>query len=262
MEDLNKNNVQTLSHILIESRQELKQMQEEADELRETHHDKVYEKAAELQNKDKMTVIKEMKEREKQSRMYKKISFVLAPQRYQAITRLGIPKGMMQATTKEIWDFLQAKEKTNDKIEWEYTEQEQEIEYRLREWNILHFNQSIGTPLASTEWEANLSPDSVIDSNIVDVIHKAIEADSTLHPDSICLLQEMQNKITKPMPPEKTTVSLEEFQSFFKHTPEDRSSSPRGLHLGHYKSASYSSELSSILWNIAVLALENKHPLQ
>ena len=72
----------------------------------------------------------------------------------------------------------------------------------------------------------------------------------------------MKNKVTNPMPHEKTTVSFEEFQSFFKHTPEARSSSPSGLHLGHYKSASYSSDLTEILWRIALLALENKRPLQ
>ena len=44
-------------------------MQEETDIIRETHHNKVYEKATELHNKDKMT-IKKIKERGKQSRVY------------------------------------------------------------------------------------------------------------------------------------------------------------------------------------------------
>ena len=47
-------------------------MQEEAGDIREVHHDKTYEKAAEMYHKDKMTIIKEMKEREKQCRVYKK----------------------------------------------------------------------------------------------------------------------------------------------------------------------------------------------
>ena len=74
-------------------------MQEKADEIRDIHHDKVYEKAAELYHKDKMTVIKEMKEREKQCRVYQKISFVLAT-RFQEITRLGIP-GYLELFTRE-----------------------------------------------------------------------------------------------------------------------------------------------------------------
>ena len=47
-------------------------MQEETDIIRETYHDKVYEKGAELYNKDKVTIIKDMKERGKQSRIYQK----------------------------------------------------------------------------------------------------------------------------------------------------------------------------------------------
>ena len=64
------------------------------------------------------------------------------------------------------------------------------------------------------------------------------------------------------MPVEKTTASLDEFVSFFKHTPEDRSSSPSGLHLGHYKAAALSEEFSSILWSIGNIALENKFALK
>ena len=43
-------------------------MHEEAYEHREIHLDNLHEKAAELENKDKMTVIKELKEREKQKK--------------------------------------------------------------------------------------------------------------------------------------------------------------------------------------------------
>ena len=261
MEALAPKSLDDINLILHEARHELKAMQEEADEIRDIHHDQVYEKAAELHNKDKMILIKELKEREKQGRIFKKISYVLTPFQHQAITRLGIPAGMMQSTTKEIWDFLQLKERTKEKIDWEFTEDENYIQFRLREWNILHFNQSHATPLASATWEKHLTPEEIVDSQIPDIIQRAIDADTTLHPDSKCLLEEMKRKVSKPMPDDKTTASLEEFQTFFRHTPEDRSSSPSGLHLGHYKAASLSQEFSSILWNIAILALHNKHAL-
>ena len=54
------------------------------------------------------------------------------------------------------------------------------------------------------------------------------------------------------MPIEKTTISHEVFQFFFCHTP---------LHLGHYKAAVFSEEFSAILWNIALIALENEYAL-
>lgn len=64
---------------------------------------------------------------------------------------------MLQISTKEIWDFLQIKEKTKEKIEWEYTEDEVEIKFCLREWNRMHFNRSSETSLASEEWEEEIS---------------------------------------------------------------------------------------------------------
>ena len=70
------------------------------------------------------------------------------------------------------------------------------------------------------------------------------------------------NNIKDPMPEEKTTISFEEFQSFYKTTKEDISSSPSGLHLGHYKAAAYSTDFSTILWSIASLALDNQYCLR
>ena len=186
---------------------------------------------------------------------------MLVPHRFQAITRLGTPKGMMEAPTHEIWKFLQEKERTREKVEWDYTEDDEDIKVRLKEWNILHFNQSSETPLATKRWEQPLQPNQIIDNEISDTIQKAIDENPDLHPDSICLLQEMKKKVSKPMPIEKTTISHEEFQSFFRHTPEDRSSSPSGLHLGHYKAATVSEEFSAVLWNIALIALENEYAL-
>ena len=261
IEHLVPKSIDQLNKILHETRAELTAMQEDADEIREIYHDQVFEKAAELRNKDKMVLVKELKEREKQSRINRKIAFVLTPFRNQAITRLGILLDMMKSTTKDIWDYLQLKERTKEDIQWEFTEDEDKIKFRLKEWNVLHFNQSVETPLASEQWENNLTPENIVDNEIANIIQRAIENDKTLHPDSVCLLEEMKKKIANPMPVEKTSASLEEFTSFFKHTPEDRPKSPNGLHLGHYKAASLSEEFSKILWKIADIALTNKYAL-
>ena len=96
-------------------------MQEEAYEHREIHLDNLNEKAAQLENKDKMTVIKELKEREKQKRMFQQINFILKSFTSNNVSRLGIPKRMHNSTTQEIWDYIQI---TREKeIQWEYTEE-------------------------------------------------------------------------------------------------------------------------------------------
>ena len=60
LEEFNNKPTPALITIPAEAREELKQMQEEAYEYREYHLDKLYEKAAELENKDKMIIIKEL----------------------------------------------------------------------------------------------------------------------------------------------------------------------------------------------------------
>ena len=71
----------------------------------------------------------------------------------------------------------------------------------------------------------------------------------------------MKNIVSKPMLPEKTKISVEEFQAFYRRTPEERSSSRSGLHLGHYKATSFSKEFSTILCLIASIAFDNQYSL-
>ena len=126
-EELKQQTIPQLNKLLQNQRRDLRAMQNDADEYRTKHNENLIEKAAELLDKDKMQIVKGMQEREKQSRTFNKLAFVLTQERFQAITRLGIPKGMLKSPIHEIWEFLQKKEKTKDHIDWEYTEDEGEI---------------------------------------------------------------------------------------------------------------------------------------
>ena len=57
-------------------------------------------------------------------------------------------------------------------------------------------------------------------------------------------------------------ITVEKFRSFYLRTKESKSSSPSGLHLGHWKSAATSLELSEILVTIINISLHNYHSLQ
>lgn len=74
---LKHQSISDLQDLLFKERQELKNMQEASEEHREKHMDEIYSKAAELMHKDKMTVVKTIKEHEKQRRLFQKIAFVL-----------------------------------------------------------------------------------------------------------------------------------------------------------------------------------------
>ena len=71
----------------------------------------------------------------------------------------------------------------------------------------------------------------------------------------------MLQKISTPVPATKTSFTVEEFQAFYRHTPEERSSSPSGLHLGHYNAAAFDKYFSGILCDIASIALSQKYTL-
>ena len=55
----------------------------------------------------------------------------------------------------------------------------------------------------------------------------------------------------------RTQITEEHFRSFYKCTPEDKSASPSGLHLGHYKSAASDETFSYVLWSILHMAYVN-----
>jgi len=78
---------------------------------------------------DIVRAVAEMKTREKQKKMWRKISFV-TKQRGNYVTRLGIPIGYKNASTQAIWDYLQ---NPKSKPTWYYVTDPAEIERRLLE---------------------------------------------------------------------------------------------------------------------------------
>ena len=124
--------------------------------------------------------------------MFQRINFILKSFTPNNVSRLGIPQGMNNSTAQEIWDYIQI---TPEKqIKWEYTEDGTIIKFRLREWNILHFNQSHETPLASQEWEQKLTPKDQLTEDMTDIIEEAIKDSPDLHANSRCVLEEILKK--------------------------------------------------------------------
>lgn len=107
---------------------------------------------AEEKRKDVETIIRDMREREKQSRIFQRIGNALKSTSFSQISRLGLPKQLRNEDTQTIWDFIKYTPAAEmKKVEWEYIEDVVETERRLFEWNILHFNQAHTTPLATKE---------------------------------------------------------------------------------------------------------------
>ena len=252
-----------LEEALVEARRTLIDMQDKSWEIRNTHHDDRIQAAARAENKDVLTKIKEMKEREKQKRIFDHIGSALKNKSFGNITRLGLPKEVYNRSTDMIWDYIQSKTQAEmKKVQWHYIEDPQEIERRLLEWNILHFNQASETPLANQTWHDKLDPCDKTDDELDIILQEKLSQDDDLCPTTRCFLEQIQTNIQKPMPKTMTEMTQEQFYKFYRTTPEDKSASPSGLHIGHYKAASKNDDFSFVVWKIMSLAYTNSYCLQ
>ena len=247
-----------LPEILARERQKLLEMQENSWDIRDAGNYKIQAKMAEEKRKDVETIIRDMREREKQSRLFQRIGNALKTTNYAQITRLGLPKNLRSEDTEAIWNFIQSTPAAElKKMEWEYIEDNIEIERRLLEWNILHFNQAHNTPLATPEWQQKLDPINKSDDDLETILYDTLTSNVDLAPETICLLEQIQCNLQPQMSQAQTTITEEHFRSFYQKTPEDKSSSPSGLHLGHYKAASSNNDFSYVLWSILSIAYSN-----
>lgn len=130
------------------------------------------------------------------------------------------------------------------KVQWFYTEDPQEIERRLVEWNTLHFNQAGETPLANQNWSDKLDPCNKTDDELEHVLHHRLSQGPDLCPTTKCFLQQIQSDMQKPIPKSMTIMTLDQSRDFYRKTTEDKSASPSGLHIGHYKAASKNQDFS------------------
>jgi len=246
-----------INQLITEERQALRQIQEDIEIHREEHLDKLREHYASQQQKDKSVVVTEMKNREKQKRAWNKIAFV-TKSRSNGVSRLGIPQGMESATTQEIWDYLQDPEV---KPEWVYITNEKEIEDRLVQWQHLHYAQARETPFASNEWFRRVDVNNVDQDEIQAVLDNNVDLTS-LHPTSRRLMKELTDNLIPKMPESTTKITTSKYMRFYKKTSEKTSSSPSGLHMGHWKASATSEELSSLLVEILNIAVSNSYVLQ
>ena len=251
-----------LDQILETERDKLIEMQDNSWDIREGHHNDRITAAAIAENKDVATKIKELKEREKQRRTFDRLGSILKTRSYGNITRLGLPTEVQHETTDVIWTYIQSKtQQEMKKVQWMYIEDQAQIERRLVEWNILHFNQASETPLANENYKNKLDPCDKTDSELEHILKHKLSEGHDERPEVKFFLQQIQQNIQTPMPKEKTNLTEAQFRDFYRKTPEDKSASPSGLHLGHYKAASTNSDFSWVLWKILTLAYTNSYCL-
>jgi len=250
-------NPENLANVLTQERQCLKQIQTDIEFHREAHLEKICEHAASEKNVTKEHIIKEIKNREKQKRSWQKIKYV-TKSRGNGVSRLGIPVGYEHRSTKDIWNFLQTPYVHPDFV---YITDPDEIEKRLVEWQYLHYMQASETPLADAYWYKKLNPNDLTDADIQQVLNGKMNEDPTIHASSKCFFQEISENIIPDIPTSLSDITTSKFKHFYSKTKESTSSSPSGLHLGHWKAAATCDSLSSVLTSIINIAINNSYTL-
>ena len=145
---------------------------------------------------------------------------------------------------------------------WTYITDPKQIETVLVQWQKHHYTQANSTPLANPNWAASKDPTTINQQEVDEILRETLDDDQTLSPASAALLQEIKNNIIPTMPLQKSTINVEKFRSFYLRTIERKSSSPSGLHLGHWKAAATNQAFSEILVTIINISLHNSHSLQ
>jgi len=249
-------NVDNIDRMITQERQELKQIQEDIDIHREDHLTKIQERSAADNNKALKTVIKEMKNREKQKRAWARIKFV-TKRRSGGVTRLGIPLGYEDAPMEAVWNFLQD---PKSQLEWVYITDPIQIENKLIQWQELHYNQAGDTPFASTYLHENMNPNNISEDDIMENLHHNTHMDG-LHAASKEFFHKISESLLPQMNEQSVSITYAKYKSFYSKCPEKTSSSPSGLHMGHWKAAATDATLTSILVLIMDIAVTNSYSL-
>jgi len=259
LEDTNLTSLIKLQERISQERVDLKFLHEEEDVVRIDHLDYLHEKAVEIQNKKKATIIKNMKMREVQKRSWAKIRYVTKQSSNRSIERLGIPKGYENKSTEAIWDYLSS---PGSKPTFTYINDPDEIEKRLIEWQYCHYGQAKETPLSTMTWHEKLDPLQKSNEEMDEVMTGDIFEESDLPDESKDFLRHMTSNVQPEMNAKDYEISESTFRNFYSKAKESTSSSPSGLHLGHWKAGAEDKDICKVLAGLVRIAVQNTYTLK
>jgi len=253
--------VEQLDEQIKACKQEFQIMQDENIEYRESHMNRLHQKAALQQNKTLENIIKIIQQREKQSRSWIKINSVTKQKEFSQFDKLGLPAHLITAPTHAIWKYLQ--NTPSLEVQWEYITDLDEIEKRLIEWNDLHFKQADETAFGNEHWKEMLDPEKFSDEKVQEELNKVLrDNDGHMSIPARELLKEINSHVCTTMQPSQYKITCKQFRYFYKRTPEKRSSSPSGLHISHWKALARDEHLSNVWTSILEICLQYSYTLE
>ena len=166
--------------------------------------------------KNKAKIIRNIRKREELKEMFKKLRRMRGTDRHTGITTVKVP-------TDPKVDPKQC-------TEWKEVDTPEEVETAIRERNRLHFGQADGTPFATPKMKEQL--DFMASTKTAELI-----LDGQYEPDDVTsAAAALADHLRKaPVPEIAAELSEAAFRGKLKTWPEKTTTSPSGLHLGHWK---------------------------
>ncbi|KAI2501501.1 hypothetical protein MHU86_12946 [Fragilaria crotonensis] len=196
----------------------------------------VLEATGKQADKESATRLRHMKKAEDIKQLFRKISGVRKNKLRQGVTRIEIP--------------LHPDDNPKMCTEWRQIDVPTEIVRLLQERNRAHFGQAKGTPftVAPLLDDLGFCGDRPSSTRILDGTYQLrTNDDDDVSKNVRLLLQHMTQVHEMAASPSFPTISMDDFMSKLRVWSESTTTSPSGLHLGHYKALiarhSYSSDL-------------------
>ncbi|KAI2495020.1 hypothetical protein MHU86_19495 [Fragilaria crotonensis] len=202
--------------------QEIKELVATSTERRDQElKQKLHNLEQSMDSADRKTAIqiRRLKKAEDIKNMFKKLANVRKTHTRQGVTRVEVPR-LEGEDPKTCTDWIQIDVPT-------------EVLERLQQRNRNHFGQAFGTPFTVPPLATDLGMDGATlhGQQILDGVYNS----TTLHGNVQLLLSHMKQVHDIRQNPSKPTITEEEFEGKLRVWTESTTTSPSGLHLGHYK---------------------------
>jgi hypothetical protein len=213
---------------LLHSQSSLKEMEKNSLDLR---HAEMEAKANDAHDAGKTAIKKNLdtlRAMEAKVEMYRKVKAIRGKFNKSGFTSIEVPTSWPEAHTAA--DNLQNLPDPKEATVWKTVDLPDEIVYYLLTRNRLHFGQADGTPFTTPQFTRDIDWAASTDS--AELILHGDYSPSELTDLQELLLKHCQSPAIDALSP---IITEADFTSKFKSWNERTSTSPSGLHLGHYK---------------------------
>jgi len=202
-----------------EAYRSLQRIRQQASEHRRQHLDHKADVYAALGDTNKERILERMRNAESLHRAFNKLRNIRNPERSTGLTSIQVPRD----------PSIDPKQCPKDNEHWRTIRAPREVEELLIARNRKHFGQAQGTPLTSPAIWSHMLYDGT--GQICDMLLEGQYENEDLDEAAQLFLQQMTALSVHQCSP---CVSVDEFVGKLRNWNETTTTSPSGLHLGHY----------------------------